>query len=101
MVKPTYILTKSKVKGKRFRIIMEDHSHDFGAFPFKTGTFIDHQDEKKKSAWFARHKKDKNFNSKHSGIYHSRKLLWTEPTLDKAVKRYEKEHDVKLVLEID
>ena len=101
MVKPIYILSKSKIKGKRFRITMEDHHHDFGSFPFKSGTFIDHQDEKKKSAWIARHKNDKNYNSKHSGIYHSRKLLWTEPTLNKSVKKYEKDHNVKLILEIE
>ena len=53
---------------------------------------------KKKEAWIARHKNDKNFNNKHSGIYHSRKLLWTEPTLKQAIKRYEKEHDVKIVM---
>ena len=80
---------------------MDDHSHSFGSFPFKSGTFIDHQDEKKKSAWIARHKNDKNYNSKHSAIYHSRKLLWTEPTLNKSVKKYEKDHNVKLILEID
>jgi len=101
MVKPIYILSKSKIKGKRFRITMEDHHHDFGSFPFKSGTFIDHQDEKKKTAWIARHKNDKNYNSKHSAIYHSRKLLWTEPTLNKSVKKYEKDHNVKLILEID
>ena len=101
MVKPTFILTNSKKKGKRYRITMEDHHHDFGVFPFKSGTFIDHQDEKKKTAWIARHKKNKNYNSKHSAIYHSRKLLWTEPTLNKAVKKYEKEHNVNLVLDID
>jgi len=93
MVKPIYILSKSKIKGKRFRITMEDHHHDFGSFPFKSGTFIDHQDEKKKAAWTARHKNDKNYNSKHSAIYHSRKLLWTEPTLNKSVKKYEKDHN--------
>ena len=103
MVKQTYILTKFNKKGKRFEIIMPEfgHSHHFGAFPFKSGTFIDHQDDKKKTAWIARHKKDKGFNSKHSGIYHSRKLLWTEPTLDKAVKKYEKKHAVNLVVKIE
>ena len=99
MVKPTYILTKSNVKGKRFKIIMEDHSHSFGSKGGKT--FIDGRTEKERQAWESRHKKDKNYNSKHSGIYHSRKLLWTEPTLDKAVKRYEKEHNVNLILELD
>lgn len=91
----TYILTKSPVKGKRFRIDMNDHHHDFASDVGKT--FIDHKDKKLKQAWIARHKNDKNYNSKHSGIYHSRKLLWSEPTLKQAIAKYEKEHGVKLV----
>lgn len=99
MVKDTYILKKSDRKGKRFVIIMPSfgHSHHFASDVGKT--FIDHQDEKKKDAWIARHKNDKGWNSKHSGIYHSRKLLWSEPTLKEAIKKYEKEHDVKIKLQ--
>ena len=98
MVKDTYILKKSNNKGKRFVIIMPKlgHKHHFASDVGQT--FIDHKDDKKREAWIARHKNDKNFNNKHSGIYHSRKLLWTEPTLKQAIKRYEKEHDVKIVM---
>ena len=53
--------------------------------------FIDHKDKDKKKSWEARHKVNKNYNSKHSPIYHSKKLLWTEPTLKGAIKKYEKE----------
>jgi hypothetical protein len=91
----TYILAKSPIKGKKFRISMGDHHHDFGSDVGKT--FIDHKDVKIKKDWIARHKNDKNFNNKHSGIYHSRKLLWSEPTLKQAIAKYEKEHGVKLV----
>ena len=71
-----YILKKSKNKGKRFVIEMPDlsHKHNFGAFPFEKGTYIDHGDDKIKKAWIARHKNDKNWNNKHSGIYYSRHL---------------------------
>lgn len=91
-----YILKKSKRKGKRYEIEMPryGHSHHFGSDVGET--FIDHQDEKKKKAWIARHRLDKNFYNKHSGIYHSFKLLWTEPTLKEAIKKYEKEHKVKI-----
>ena len=95
--KNLYILMKSPVKGKRFRIIMEDHHHDFGSKDGKT--FVDGRTEKEKDAWISRHKNDKNYNSKHSGIYHSRKLLWEEPTLKGAIKKYEKEHRVKIKIE--
>ena len=91
----TYTLTKSPVKGKRFRINMGDHHHDFASDV--GNTFIDHKDDKLKQAWIARHKNDRNYNSKHSGIYHSRKLLWSEPTLRQAITKYEKELGVKLV----
>ncbi len=95
--KNLYILKKSNRKGKRFEIIMDDHSHHFASDVGKT--FIDHKDEKKKDAWIQRHKGDKNYNSKHSGIYHSRKLLWSKPTLKEAIKDYEKEHGVKIKIE--
>tara|TARA_Y100001963_G_C6653318_1_gene386788 strand:- start:327 stop:623 length:297 start_codon:yes stop_codon:yes gene_type:complete len=91
-----FILKKSNRKGKRFEIVMPryGHSHHFGSDVGQT--FIDHKDNNKKKAWYARHKKNKNFNSLHSGIYHSKELLWTEPSLDKAIKEYEKKHNVKI-----
>ena len=96
--KNLYILRKSNRKGKRFQIVMEDHSHSFGSDVGKT--FIDGRTEKEKQNWEARHRNDKNYNNKHSAIYHSRKLLWTEPKLKDAIKKYEKEHNVKIKVEI-
>jgi len=96
MVKDTFILQKSNRKGKRFVIIMPSfkHRHHFGSDVGET--FIEHRDDKKKKAWIARHRMDKGWNSEHSGIYHSRKLLWNKPTLKEAIKQYEKDHDVKI-----
>ena len=94
----TLILTKSPTKGKRFRMKMTkptSHHHDFGSDVGKT--YIDHKDVKLKKAWISRHQNDKNYNSKHSGIYHSRKLLWSEPTLKQAIAKYEKEHNIKII----
>lgn len=98
MAKEVYELKKSGRKGKRFMITMPryGHKHHFGSDVGKT--YIDHQDDKKKSAWIARHKNDKGWDNPHSGIYHSRKLLWTEPTLEKAIKKYERYHGVKIVV---
>jgi len=93
-MKKEYTLQKSNKKDKRYFINMGDHGHHFGA---KGGdTFIDHKDKNKKKAWEARHKTNPNYNSKHSSIYHSRKLLWEEPTLKKSIDKYEKEHNVKI-----
>ena len=91
----TYILEDSPRKGKRYRIIMKDHFHDFAAKHGKT--FIDGRTDRERLAWTARHKVNRNWNSEHSAIYHSRWLLWTEPTLTKAIKRYEKQHNVKII----
>ena len=90
----TYILSNSTKKNKRYRIDMGDHSHDFASDVGKT--YIDHQDPKKKRAWIARHKNDKNYNSKHSAIYHSKELLWSKPTLAQSITAYEKKHKVKI-----
>jgi hypothetical protein len=98
------ILEKSNRKGKRFKVSMsgfdgmKPHSHHFASDVGKT--FIDHKDEKKKKAWESRHRKDKGYNNKHSGIFFSRKLLWTEPTLEKSIKKLEKELNAKIINKI-
>ena len=80
----TITIQKSKQQGKRYKITMENfpnmpsHSHNFGA---KGGnTYIDERTDKEKKAWFARHKGDTNFNSIHSAIYMSKKILWGDST---------------------
>jgi len=93
-----YILKKSTRKGKRFEIDMNDMSHHFGSEDGKT--YIDGRTNKEKDAWIARHKKDKNFNNKHSGIYYSRHLLWSEPTLKEAIKKLEKKDKIKIKIDI-
>ena len=91
----TYILSNSTKKNKRYKIDMGDHSHDFGSDVGKT--YVDHNDKSKKKAWEARHKKNKNYNNKHSAIYHSRHLFWAKPTLAQSIKAYEARHKVKVI----
>ena len=90
-----YILKNSTRADKRFEINMSGMLHHFGSDVGKT--YIDHKDERKKKAWIARHKNDKNYNDMHSGIYHSKNLLWNKPTLTEAIKDYEKKHQVTLI----
>ena len=92
-----YMLKQSPRKYKRFRIIFDDGKFvDFGSDVGKT--FVDGRTEKEREAWIARHKDDKYYNDKRSGIYHSRMLLWSEPKLREAIKEYERIHDVKVKL---
>ena len=96
----TYILKKSNRKNKRFVIIMPDrgHRHDFGSDVGKT--FVDGRSEKEKLAWIKRHKNDKGWNVKHSGIYYSRHLLWNTKDLKKNIKLLEKKDNIKIKVEI-
>ncbi len=94
-----YILKKSKRKGKRFEIDMGEMSHHFGSDVGKT--YIDNRTDKEKDAWIKRHKDDKNWNNKHSGIYYSRHLLWGKhKDLKKNVKELEKKDKVKITIDI-
>ena len=94
-----YILKKSKRKGKRFEIDMNNMSHHFASKDGKT--YIDGRTDKEKDAWVKRHEKDKGWNDKHSGIYYSRHLLWGKfPDLKKNIKLLEKKDKVKIELDI-
>tara|TARA_R110002020_G_scaffold325627_1_gene541243 strand:- start:185 stop:475 length:291 start_codon:yes stop_codon:yes gene_type:complete len=94
----TYILKKSEKKGKRFVIIMDKMKHHFGSDVGKT--YIDGRTEKEKQNWIKRHSVNKNWDNKHSSIFFSRMLLWTEPTLKKAIKALEKKDKVKIKVEL-
>lgn len=48
----------SKVKNKRFAIIKDGKRINFGVWPYSAaGTYLDHQDNKIRLAWRARHSK--------------------------------------------
>ena len=69
----------SSRKGKRFYVVYDDKTIHFGSE--KGETFIDHEDEKKKKAWKARHGKIYNKNGlayqdKQSPEYWSWHILW-------------------------
>lgn len=71
----------SKTKNKRFYVVYNNKIINFGS---KNGsTFIDHNDEKKRKAWLARHMKIKDkqgelvYKLKSSPSYWSLNLLWS------------------------
>jgi hypothetical protein len=95
------ILSKSKNKGKRLKVEMigfegiKDHIHHFASDVGQT--FIDHQDEKKKSAWVARHSVNKNWDNIHSPIFYSKTLLWNTPYLNKNIRLLAKKLDTTII----
>jgi hypothetical protein len=70
----------SKVKGKRFYVIYDNKTINFGSDV--GSTFIDHHDNNKKRAWIARHSKIKNKQGQYvyklpsSPAFWSWHLLW-------------------------
>lgn len=93
-----YNLKKSGRKGKRFLIDMPEfgHKHHFGSDVGKT--YIDGtRSDKERDAWIARHKNDKGWDNRHSGIYYSRHLLWGKnKSLEKNIKDLEKKDGIKI-----
>ena len=98
------ILSKSKVKGKRLKVEMigfgdmKSHIHNFGSDVGKT--YVDHGDDKKKSAWIARHSVNKNWDSMHSSIYFSKNLLWNSDSLKQNIKILSKKLNAVIVNQI-
>ena len=73
----------SKAKNKRFVLIKDGKRVNFGLYPFSgAGTYLDHADDKLKSAWIARHSKIKlkdgrlAYKVKDSPEYLSYNILW-------------------------
>lgn len=72
----------SNASGKRFSIKSPSGKMiNFGVWPFKTGTYLDHSDEKIRSAWQARHSKIMKegkpaYLNQESPEYYSWNILW-------------------------
>ena len=61
----------------------------------KTGsTFIDHKNEKTKSAWIARHIVRGNFNNFKSASSLAYHILWNKPTLTASINDYKKKFNL-------
>ena len=51
-------LVISNTKGKRFAVIRDGKRVNFGVWPYSgAGTYLDHRDDKIRTAWRARHSK--------------------------------------------
>ena len=61
----------------------------------KTGsTFIDHKNEKTKSAWIARHTVRGNFNNFKSASSLAKHILWNKTSLTASIQDYKKKFNL-------
>jgi hypothetical protein len=81
IIKQDNELQISNAKNKRFVIIKDGKRINFGVWPISTGTYLDHKDDKIRTAWRARHSKIMKNNKpayldKTSPEYYSWHILW-------------------------
>lgn len=91
-------LRRSNRKDKRYMATFDGkRTIHFGARDGKT--FIDHKDDKKKSAWMARHAKRENWNRSgiHTAGFWSKHLLWNKPSLKDSIKNIEKTFNINII----
>lgn len=80
---------KSKRKDKKYVAIFDDGTTTH--FGFKgSSTYLDHNDDKKKDAYIARHKKDLETKDPTRAGYLSYYLLWNKKTLKESIADYKK-----------
>lgn len=105
-----FYLYKSGRKDKKYRMDMPSygHKHHFGAKGMRDYTLINDKTskhylpkkedrEKVRKAYRSRHRNDKGLGNIHSPAELSMVILWSEPTLDKGIRAFEKKHKVKIV----
>jgi hypothetical protein len=84
--KYTAVFCKCKIKNE-----CKGSNHKVVSFGSKgSETFLDHKDEKKKSAYIARHSKGENWNDPTSAGALSKYLLWNLPTLAQSIAYFKK-----------
>ena len=85
-----YVLTKSPRQGKKWRVTLPNGRHvDFGAEGYEDFTM--HKDPARMQKYITRHQKRENWTE--SGVntpgFWSRWILWSEPTLNGAIRKTE------------
>ena len=87
------VITESDKPDKRMKAIFYDGYKKKKTIHFglKGGsTFIDHKDEKVKTAWIARHKVRGTFGNYMTASSLSYWVLWTKTSLSEAIAQYKK-----------
>ena len=73
------VIRESKARGKRFAVVKDGKTINFGAAGGKT--FLDHHDTRLRDAWYARHSKimrkgRRAIDDPDSPAYYSARILW-------------------------
>ena len=91
-------ITSSNMKEKRLKAVFYDGDKKIKTthFGLKGGsTFIEHQNERKKQAYIARHKVNENCNDFKSAGSLARWILWNKPTITSSITDYKNRFGLK------
>ena len=95
------IIKKSTRDDKRYQANFTDSNGSKSTTHFgyakgnKTGsTFIDHKNEKTKSAWIARHTVRGNFNNFKSASSLAKHILWNKTSLTASIQDYKRKFNL-------
>ena len=93
----TVILSKSPKSDKKYMVQVDGKTVHFGAKGYEDYTM--HKDIGRYYNYISRHHARENWGKtgiKTAGFW-SRWILWSEPTIDKAIKNTEKRFNIKIV----
>jgi hypothetical protein len=78
---------KANNKRNKYVAVFDDGSHTyFGAIRY--GDFTTHQNEQRKKAYLARHRKNEDWTDPKSAGALSRWILWNKPTIEESILDY-------------
>lgn len=84
---------KSTRKNKKYMAVFDNGtSTHFGLKG--SSTYIDHNDDKKKDAYIARHKVNENWDDPKSAGALARYILWNKKTLTDSIAHYKKKFNL-------
>ena len=85
-----FILKKSDKPNKKFMVIHENKKIYFGDSKYQD--YTQHNDDKRKSMYILRHKKNEDWNDKNTSGFWARWILWEKKTIDEAIKDLRKKN---------
>ena len=91
-------LSKSDKDEKRYKVILKkDDKKKTIHFGYKTGsTYVDHNDNKKKTAWIARHRVREDWTDPYTAGFWAKHLLWNKTTITDSILDIEKRYNIDI-----